>query len=85
MQKLQLFKVLKISMYIYDSHVGGQKNAHQPITYMYMPVNEYKIIQLLLPITLFSLVQMTLNLILEQCSRAVTSKMNPLLLDQLSI
>ena len=32
MQKLCLFKVLKISIHSYcDSHVGGQENAHKPI------------------------------------------------------
>ena len=32
MQELQLFKVAQISIHLYwSSHVGGQKNAHQPI------------------------------------------------------
>ena len=32
MQKLLLFKVLKISIHLYcGSHVGEQENAHQPI------------------------------------------------------
>ena len=32
MQELRLFKVGKISIHLYcGSHVGGQKNAHQPI------------------------------------------------------
>ena len=32
MQELKLFKVHKISMHLYcNSHIGGQKNAHQPI------------------------------------------------------
>ena len=32
MQKLQLFKVLKISIHVYcSSHVGGQEDTYQPI------------------------------------------------------
>ena len=32
MQKLRLFKVLKISIHLYrGSHDGGQENAHEPI------------------------------------------------------
>ena len=60
MHKLWLFKVLKISIHFCcGSHVGGQVNAHHPI----FPYNIWKILQLLLPVTLLSLVQMTSNLV----------------------
>ena len=45
--------------FICGSHVGGQENADQPI----FPYNIIENLQLLFPVTLFSLIQMALNLV----------------------
>ena len=55
-----MFKVRKIPIHLYcSSHVGGQKNAHQPI----FPYNIIENSPYSLPLTLLSRIQITSNLI----------------------
>ena len=60
MQKLRLYKVLKVSIHLYcGTHVGGQENTHQRI----FPYNIIENSPTSFPVTLFSLVQMTSNVV----------------------